>query len=68
MPPMLFVNSSLPRYHVGRDAAVDTMKRYGIYHEIHTIPGTPHPFWLFKPWQAEVVKHVVDFLDRVFKE
>lgn len=66
MPPMLFVNSSLPRYHVGRDAAVDTMRTYGIYHEIHTIPDTPHPFWLFTAWQPEVVRHVAGFLDRVF--
>jgi acetyl esterase/lipase len=68
MPPMLFVNSSLPRYHVGRDAAVDTMKQYHIYHEIHTIPDTPHPFWLFTPWQPEVVQHVASFLDTVFRK
>lgn len=68
MPPMLFVNSSLERYHVGRDAAVDTMKRYGIYFEVHTIPDTPHPFWLFKPWQPEVVKHITGFLARVFRQ
>lgn len=66
MPPMLFVNSSLPRYHVGRDAAVDTMKIYGIYHEIHTVPNTPHPFWLFLPWQPEVVGYIAGFLNRVF--
>jgi acetyl esterase/lipase len=68
MPPMLFVNSSLERYHVGRDAAVDTMKRCGIYYEVHTIPNTPHPFWLFKPWQPEVVKHIATFLERVFRQ
>ena len=66
MPPMLFVNSSLPRYHVGRDAAVDTMRAHGIYHEIHTIPDTPHPFWLFLPWQTDVVGYVAAFLERVF--
>lgn len=68
MPPMLFINSSLPRYHVGRDAAVDSMRTYGIYHEVHTIPDTPHPFWLFKPWQTEVVQYVGDFLDCVFRK
>jgi pectinesterase len=67
MPPMLFVNSSLPRYHVGRDAAVDTMKQHHIYYEIHTIPDTPHPFWLFKPWQPGVVNYVGKFLDHVFQ-
>ena len=67
MPPMLFVNSSLPRFHVGRDAAVDTMARHGIYYEIHTIPDTPHPFWLFRPWQPEVVRYIGAFLDRVFR-
>jgi acetyl esterase/lipase len=68
MPPMLFINSSIPRFHAGRDAAVDTMKRYGIYCEVHTIPDTPHPFWLFKPWQPEVVQHITGFLKRVFRQ
>lgn len=66
MPPMLFVNSSLPRYHVGRDAAVDSLRRYDIAYEVHTIPDTPHPFWLFTPWQPIVVGHITAFLDRIF--
>ena len=66
MPPMLFVNSSLPRYHVGRDTAVDTMRQHHIYYEIHTIPDTPHPFWLFTPWQSSVVTFVDNFLGHLF--
>ncbi len=66
MPPMLFVNSALPRFHAGRDAAVDTMMQHGIYHEVHTIPDTPHPFWLFTPWQPVVVGHITEFLGHIF--
>ena len=64
----IFVNSSIARFHVGRDPMLDTLKRYGIYYEVHTIPNTPHPFWMFRPWQPEVVRYVGEFLDRVFRK
>jgi pectinesterase len=66
-PPMLFVNSSLPRFHAGRDSVITILNKHGIYSEVHTITGTPHPFWLFNPWFRPTVEYMVAFLDKVFK-
>jgi pectinesterase len=67
-PPTLFINSSIPRFHVGRDAVVEKLKQHGIYSEVHTFPDTPHPFWLFHPWFEPTVEVMVQFLDKIFKE
>lgn len=67
-PPILFVNSSLPRYHAGRDEAIEKMKELNIYSEVHTIPDTPHPFWLFHPWFDEACGHILKFLDKTLKD
>jgi len=65
--PILFVNSSLPRFHAGRDEGIEKMKKLGIYSEVHTIPDTPHPFWLFHPWFDEAFRYIVTFLDKTLK-
>jgi pectinesterase len=65
-PPMLFVNSALPRFHAGRDSLIAILDKYGINTEVHTIPKTPHPFWLFDPWFATTVDYMVDFLQKTF--
>lgn len=66
-PPMLFINSALPRFHAGRDEVIADLNKYGIYSEVHTIENTPHPFWLFHPWFEPTVEYMVGFLDKVFK-
>ena len=66
--PTLFVNSSLPRFHAGRDDGIAKMKKLGIYSEVHTIQDTPHPFWLFHPWFDEAFGYIVPFLDKILKE
>ena len=66
-PPMLFVNSALPRFHFGRDSVIAILNKHQIYTEVHTIENTPHPFWLFHPWFEPTVKYMVDFLDKVLK-
>ncbi len=67
-PPTLFINSSIPRFHVGRDEVIGKLKQHGIYSEVHTFADTPHPFWLFHPWFEPTVDLMVKFLDRIFKE
>jgi len=66
-PPMLFINSALPRFHFGRDSVIAILSKHRIYTEVHTIENTPHPFWLFHPWFEPTVKYMVDFLDKTFK-
>ncbi|MCW3106865.1 MAG: lipoprotein [Segetibacter sp.] len=65
-PPILFINSSLPRFHAGREDLIKKLNGYGIYSEVHTIPDTPHPFWLFHPWFQPTVNYTVEFLNKVF--
>jgi len=66
-PPMLFINSSFPRFHAGRDSVIAVLNKHGIYSEVHTITPTPHPFWLFNPWYSQTVEYMTAFLDKVFK-
>jgi pectinesterase len=66
-PPILFVNSSQPRFHAGRDSLINMLNTYGIYSEVHTIDNTPHTFWLFHPWFEPTIKYMVGFLDKVLK-
>ncbi|UKT65466.1 alpha/beta hydrolase [Pedobacter mucosus] len=65
--PMLFINSSLPRFHASRDDLIAKIKPFNIYTEVHEIANTPHPFWLFNPWFDQVHKLMVTFLDKEFK-
>ena len=65
-PPTLFINSALPRFHAGREQYLSVLKQNNIYYEVHTIPNTPHPFWLFYPWFEDVVKLTDSFLKKIF--
>ncbi len=67
-PPILFINSSVDRFHAGRDEMIEKLNRLGIYSEVHTIPGTPHSFWLFHPWFEETAERAVAFLNAILKE
>lgn len=66
-PSILFINSVLPRFHAGRDSAISILNSHKIYTEVHTIPDTPHPFWLFHPWFEPTVDYMVAFLNKVLK-
>ncbi len=66
-PPLLVINSSVPRFRGGRDAMVTRLRAFGIPAEIHEFPDAPHPFWLMHPWFSGVRDRVVAFLDRVLK-
>jgi acetyl esterase/lipase len=66
-PPILFINSALPRYHAGRDEAIKEMAKLGIYSEVHTIANTPHPFWYFHPWVDEAFGHIIKYIEKILK-
>ncbi len=67
-PPILFLNSSQERFHVGRDEMVAKMNIYGIKTKVVTLPNTPHTFWLYEPWVKPAAAVVVEFLDEQFKQ
>ncbi|WP_167615901.1 alpha/beta hydrolase [Maribellus sediminis] len=66
-PPSIFINSKNARFHAGRGDFLKVLDQHKIYNEVHTIPKTPHPFWLFYPWFDETWPKVVDFLNYSFK-
>lgn len=66
--PIVFINSSIPRYHAGRDDMIKQLNSFHIYSEVHTLADTPHPFWFFHPWFTPTVNHTISFLDKIFKK
>ncbi|WP_295800073.1 alpha/beta hydrolase [uncultured Microbulbifer sp.] len=66
-PPTLFINSSHPRFHAGRDQYRDKLRAAGIATEVMTHPDTPHPFWLFQPWFEPTAERVASFLQTTLK-
>lgn len=66
-PPILFINSSIDRFHAGRDDMIAILNQNNIYNEVHTIKDSPHSFWFFNPWFDETVLYTTQFLDKIFK-
>ena len=66
-PPILFINSSVTRFHAGRDDMIAILNQNHIYNEVHTIKDTPHSFWFFQPWFDETVLYTTQLLDKIFK-
>lgn len=66
-PPVLFVSSSFPRFHAGKEDMINILDGHGIYSESHAIPDSPHSFWLMHPWFEPTLAYTVNFLDKVFK-
>ena len=67
-PPTIFINSSFPRFHAGRDQMVKILDDNSIYNEIHTIKDSPHSFWLMHPWFEETLDLTLNFLDKTLKK
>ncbi|MFV8326310.1 alpha/beta hydrolase fold domain-containing protein [Flavobacterium sp. ZS1P14] len=65
-PPTLFINSSVPWMHAGREEYVKVLNDNKIYSEIHTFDGAPHSFCLFDPWFDPTVNYINDFLKIIF--
>lgn len=67
-PPTLFINSSQPRFHAGRDDMMKILNNSHIYTEMHEIKDSPHSFWLAKPWFNETLTITLNFLNKLFKQ
>lgn len=65
-PPILFVNSALPRFHAGRDDFIFILNQNKIYNQVHTFEDAPHSFWLVNPWFEPTLKYSVRFLKKIF--
>ncbi len=65
--PVLFICSSVPRFHAGRDEMIDMLNQNGIYSESHTFADSPHSFWLFEPWFTPTLNHIMVFMNKIFK-
>lgn len=66
-PPILFINSQHPRFHAGRNDMARILDSLKIYSEIHTLPETPHTFWLYDAWFFETANYTLNFLNKVFQ-
>lgn len=66
-PPTLFINSSYPRFHAGRDDMTEILSKNDIYYEVHSLENSPHSFWLMHPWFERSLNLSLNFLDKVFK-
>ncbi len=66
-PPVLYICSSIPRFHAGRDDMITILNNYKIYNELQTIPDSPHSFWFYDPWFTQTISYSVRFLDKIFK-
>lgn len=64
-PPVLFINSSVERFHAGRDAMIQIYDRFGVKSGIITIDDSPHTFWLFHPWIDQTVRCTHHFIDKI---
>jgi len=66
-PPILYICSSIPRFHAGRDDMIKILNENKIYNKVHTIPDSPHSFWFYEPWFTETISYTTRFLDKIFK-
>ena len=66
-PPTLFINSSKPRFHAGRDDMIAILNQYKIYSEVKTLENSPHSFWFLNPWFDETINTTTQFLNKIFK-
>jgi pectinesterase len=64
-PATLFINSSIPRFHAGRDEYIRILDNFGIRSTVFTIHDSPHSFWLFHPWFDITLKQILKFSDAV---
>ncbi|QQS35310.1 MAG: alpha/beta hydrolase [Ignavibacteriales bacterium] len=67
MPPTLFLNSGIERFHAGRDDAIKILRALGTPVSVVTIGNCPHTFWIFEPWFEQSCFEILHFLDKIFQ-
>lgn len=66
-PAILFINSTQPRFHAGRDDLIKKYNEWNIYNETHTLPNSPHSFWLVHPWFQPTLDYTIEFLKEMLQ-
>lgn len=66
-PPVLFINSSIPRFQAGRNLMMAKLTVSGVSADSFGITQTPHTFWLFHPWFEDVARAAIEFLDKTLR-
>jgi pectinesterase len=61
--PMLFINSSIPRFGAGRDDMIQKLEDFGIANQAYQHEDCMHTFWLFHPW----FEQTTDWMDAFLK-
>jgi pectinesterase len=67
-PPTLFINSSVPWMHAGREDYIKVLNEENVYSEVHEFEDAPHSFCLFDPWFEPTIKYIDEFLKKVFEK
>lgn len=67
-PPTLFINSAVARMHAGREDYISILNSHHIYSKVKTFEDAPHSFCLFEPWFEPTIKHMDQFLKKVFNQ
>jgi acetyl esterase/lipase len=67
-PPTLFINSSVPWMHAGREDYIKVLNENNIYSEVQSFPDAPHSFVLFDPWFNPMVNYIDLFLKKIFNQ
>ncbi|HMO62409.1 MAG TPA: alpha/beta hydrolase [Ferruginibacter sp.] len=65
-PPTLFINSSVPWMHAGREDYIKVLSENNIYSEVQQFNTAPHSFPLFEPWFTPTINYIDAFLKKVF--
>ena len=68
IPPTLFINSSVPWMHAGREDYIKILDKHGIYSEVKEFEGAPHSFCLYEPWFTPTIQYIDNFLTKVFNQ
>ncbi|MXN92337.1 alpha/beta hydrolase fold domain-containing protein [Flavobacterium sp. Sd200] len=67
-PPTLFINSSVPWMHAGREDYIKVLDENGIYSEVKEFKDAPHSFCLYAPWFNPTIQYIDSFLKKVFSK
>lgn len=64
--PILFIGSSMPRFHAGRSDMIEKLDKLNIYSDVLVFDDSPHTFWFYEPWFSPMLNKIDAFLKEVW--